>query len=1109
MHIFTTTIYCLTMKNVFACVAILAASFSSNLHAQGCDNPFDIMAKGLESFNGAYYQDALEQFQKIHPNDTTYAIALYEQAFCLYQMERYDEAIELFSEGLEMTSEVRVNFFNSLANAYDEAGDQEKAIEYYDQGLVEFPYNGDLHHNKGIVLEKMDRWEEAYQSYQNGLLVAPYHAGCHYRLGRLAAHQELITQSMLAYTMSILVEPLGDNAVTRLVEMENMLSGKFEREEFELDLTKGGEDTYPDIDMALENNFANNSSYKYPHKKVDYAFARHLHLALTALQEMSGNEGFWGENYVPLFKQIMKDGNFNYMINSMVIQVEDPKIQSHLGKKSTRVKTIAFMDKLKNDWDELNGEKIFPMKQGEEKTKIIYSDARLVYGAGEYDGTGFTGYTEFYSSAGGVSAYGEFNSNYKKEGQWHYFYKDGTIKEISDWENGDLNGWYHEFNLNGTRSRSIALKNNQRDGLSLEYDDEGVLMSSMEYVAGELEGDILLYHENGQVKRSYSFKDGEANGWLLEYSANGQKTREVMLKDGNLDGLETEWYSDGSKSSEYNYDNGEREGEFVSYYNNGQVYRRGKYKSDKLVGLVEEFHIDGSLSETEEYDESGKMNGTYKDFDQEGNLLTQMEYKRGEIYSYQQFDRNGKLLREETRKGGKFEFEGFYNDGVQRLIGMYDAEGEGQKIGEWKYFDRNGMLSSVENFDENGKNGVAKSYASNGQKTYEATYLDNELNGEIRWYYDFGKLKREGQVNDGLYCGEFRSYFGDGTMSAKNYYIDGYYHGKQYYYTVDGELERIDTYANGKKMNVELHFEGNAYHQTRLDSGKGVYELKFPHGETMGRIEFSNYKDNGATIYYFVNGNVQAEGVLINGSKNGGWKYYHPNGQLSAEGVYSMGDQEGEWRWYDEDGNLETIRRYEHDEMNGLYETFYENGQVEVSIPYVHDLAHGDAYYYAPSGEVQMVRNYHYDKMEGITWEGRDGKLLPFTLIENETIEVTPLYANGKPARSFKMVNDNFQGSYKEFWPNGKLLGEAEYLDGNRNGVSTLYYANGKLKSERNYVHGSETGTSKFYYSNGKLKSSSEWLNDEKHGTEKLYDKAGKLIETRIWRDGDLIQIIQ
>ena len=1097
------------MKKLLVLTAVLAVSFSNNVLAQGCDNPYDIMTQGLESFNQAYYQDALEQFQKIHPNDTSYAVALYEQAYCLYQMERYDEAIELFSEGLEMTSDVRVNFFNSLANAYDEGGQEETAISYYDQGLVEFPYNGDLYHNKGIVLEKLEKWEEAFESYKKGLIVAPYHAGCHYRLGRLAAHQGLRTQSMLAYTMSVLVDPVSDNAVTRLVEMENMLAGNFEKKEFEIDLTNNGGERYTEIDMALENNFANNSAYKYPHKKVDYAFARHLHLALTELKNNTSLDGFWADTYLPLYNKVLAEGNFNYLINTMVIQVEDPKIQAYLNKKSTRLKTIAFIEKMKVDWDELNGEKVFPMKAGEQKTKLVYSDARLVYGAGGFDGTDFIGYTEFYNQAGGISAYGEFNSQYKKQGTWHYFYKDGNTKEISEWNNGDLEGWYHEFNQNGTRARSISLKNNQRDGLSLDYDDQGVLQSSMEYVEGELQGKITLYHENGEVKRTYTYKDGSANGMLVEYAANGMKSREVMLKDGKLDGVEKEWYSDGSVSSEYNYKEGNREGTFVSYYNNGEVYRRGQYKDDKLVGLLEEFFIDGTLSETEEYDDSGKMNGTYKKFDREGNLLTQMEYKRGEIYSYQQFDRTGKLLREETRKSGKFEFEGFYNDGVQRLIGMYDAGDDGQKIGEWKYFNKNGILSSVENYSESGQNGLATNYASNGQKTYEANYLDNQMNGDVRWYYDFGQLKREGQVNEGLYCGEFRSYHSNGTLSAKNYYVDGYYHGKQYYYTVEGDVDHIDTYTNGKKKVMEFHFEGQPYHQARLDSGKGKYELRFPHGELMAEIEFSNYYDNGLTVYYYVNGVTQAEGVLINGEKNGLWKYYHPNGKISAEGTYALGDHEGEWRWYNEAGKLETIRRYEHDEMNGLYETFYDNGQLEVSIPYTHDLAHGMAYYYAPTGDLQMVRKYHYDKMEGITWNGSNGKLAPITPVENETIEITTKYPNGKPSRSFKMEDDNFQGVYKEFWPNGKLLSEGAYVDGNRHGESKEFFENGKPKLERTYIDGDETGSRKEYHSNGKIKSTSEWLNDEKHGEEKIYDKYGKLIETRIWRDGDIIEIIK
>ena len=185
----------------------------------GCENPYDILVEGVELFENADYQDAFEKFERIHPNDTIYTIALYEKAYCLHMMERYDEAIELYKQGVDIPGATKLDYYNALGNAYDEKGESEKAIESYNEGLKYFPYSARLHYNKGIVLENLERWTEALEAYKDGLTVGPFHAGCHHKLGVMAANEGDLTRAILSYSLSLLCDPASKATYPRLSDI--------------------------------------------------------------------------------------------------------------------------------------------------------------------------------------------------------------------------------------------------------------------------------------------------------------------------------------------------------------------------------------------------------------------------------------------------------------------------------------------------------------------------------------------------------------------------------------------------------------------------------------------------------------------------------------------------------------------------------------------------------------------------------------------------------------------------------------------------------------------------------------------------------------------------
>ena len=52
---------------------------------------------------------------------------------------------------------------------------------------------------------------------------------------------------------------------------------------------------------------------------------------------------------------------------------------------------------------------------------------------------------------------------------------------------------------------------------------------------------------------------------------------------------------------------------------------------------------------------------------------------------------------------------------------------------------------------------------------------------------------------------------------------------------------------------------------------------------------------NDKIISYHENGQIEKEGIYINGKEEGKWIWYYENGQVKSEGKYKNGNKDGEW----------------------------------------------------------------------------------------------------------------------------------------------------------------------------------------------------------------------
>ncbi len=98
----------------------------------------------------------------------------YNLGLLLFDTHRYEEALEIYREGVDLPEADNDLLFN-LAICQKKLGLFEEALSSYNQALTVDPNDLDCHYNRGGCLMALERYEEAISAYQEVLLREPDH----------------------------------------------------------------------------------------------------------------------------------------------------------------------------------------------------------------------------------------------------------------------------------------------------------------------------------------------------------------------------------------------------------------------------------------------------------------------------------------------------------------------------------------------------------------------------------------------------------------------------------------------------------------------------------------------------------------------------------------------------------------------------------------------------------------------------------------------------------------------------------------------------------------------------------------------------------------------
>lgn len=1056
---------------------------------------------GIKNHDAQNYEAALIEYYKVNKYDTNYAWALYEIAMTQFAMGDFEKSIQT-SKKVLVENPNEANAYVNLGNAYDELKQYENAENAYNDGIAKFPYNHLLYVNKAIMFEKRKEHKKAIETYSELIKFNPMYPSIHLHLGYMNVKEGNLAQGLLSLSTFLMLEPSSNRSFGALQYMSDVAT--MQSEDYKTEMKNEIENGFKELDLLIANKIALNAKYKTP-SKLKLNVIQQMHLIMTEMKKGQG-DGFWKDFYGEIYNQILDKEQFEtYAILLVASGTSDP-IKKALDKNLDDVK--AFHQQFKADFRNIHKDYEVE-KNGEKQIMSTYftdSYNLLCFGKENEndvpDGMFYYLYTD-----GRISSEGVLNTSAKKNGIWKFYNKEGAVIRSNTYVDGMLQGPYKIYFAHGTLKEEGEYKADELNGELKAYHANEALWIEVTYVDGKQNGPFKRYYGTGQLEYDYTNVESEIDGPFKYYFANGNLSDEKTFSKGLLTGERREYFESGQLASIKTYKEGVLEGPYKTYYSHGQVSSEGIATKGNLSGKWLYYSPDGSIKEESDFDESGKVTGMEVLFDYDGKPYRKAEFIKGELKSFQLISADGTVIESAEESKGKILAKNYAQD--RCLI----SEGEiskGKLEGEWKYYYRNGALSSKRMFKDNKLSGDYIAYYPNGEIDFKLVTENGNSEGLSVGYYSDGKtIYNAGNYLNDQKWGMWNYYYPNGTLKSKSYLSAGKNLNEKFEYAVNGNISEKTIYNDlGYIVGiVKYDSNGTIVDSAALPNGSGHAQIKFANGQIRWDANYISGKAEGIFTWSFPNGNISTQGNIVADNREGEWKFYYPFKQLSDEGKYLAGLKEGTWTQYEMTGAKSYERTYLHGQIHGTTFYFYPNGEIEITMEYAYGEKNGASTYYDATGELRCVRYYDHGKLVGYSYNDSDGKLKAMIPIENETVDLKAYYANGNPSAEYSIKNGWFQGPSKLYHSNGSLQRENNFLNDNRDGKIKETFANGKTYFEIDYKYGDIHGAYKEFYENGKTKIVGNYVLGEKQGRFVYYDSNGKSLGTYIYHNGNCIEI--
>ena len=149
--------------------------------------------------------------------------------------------------------------------------------------------------------------------------------------------------------------------------------------------------------------------------------------------------------------------------------------------------------------------------------------------------------------------------------------------------------------------------------------------------------------------------DGSTSSYAIKQDESSNILEEGMITDGLQNGTWVTYHTgdDANKIKVVtNYVNGQMNGPYMEFNNRGQIEKRSTYLNSQIHGLYSEYKF-GRPLKAFMYQE-GILNGISKEYSDRGKLAKETAYKNGKLHgTIRQYDEEGSIILEYEYKDGE------------------------------------------------------------------------------------------------------------------------------------------------------------------------------------------------------------------------------------------------------------------------------------------------------------------------------------------------------------------------------------------------------------------------------------------------------------------------
>jgi antitoxin component YwqK of YwqJK toxin-antitoxin module len=320
------------------------------------------------------------------------------------------------------------------------------------------------------------------------------------------------------------------------------------------------------------------------------------------------------------------------------------------------------------------------------------------------------------------------------------------------------------------------------------------------------------------------------------------------------------------------------------------TYTADSPSGEKETELIKERFPNGTIQIERQVTQDPQGNyindGSWKTWDQRGNLVAQGQYDAGE--------RTGTWVR------------------------WYRTVTEANILSQAPYKQFAGPFISQATFKNDKLDGLWTIYDGKMRKISQWTFTDGKRHGPSTWWYPNGKKMREALFKDGDMDGLYIESAPDGSVSARETYQEGRKLAVKTSHHKGGAKKSQGVYLFAKDIEHSPDDWWNCKLITTVKSGKdekhGPWVSWFATGQKQIEGRYEHDLQVGEFTWWHSNGQRALQGSFNKGKQDGTWTWWHSNGQKSIEGEYVHGNPTGRWTWWKEDGRVVQSADLSHSE---------------------------------------------------------------------------------------------------------------------------------------------------------------------------------------------------